>query len=266
MVVGDDDQAIYGWRGADVGVILDFETDWPDVHIVKLEENYRSSQVILDAAHAVVSLNQKRREKRLFTQRAGGERIISHEAIDERRGRCTSPTPSSSCRTREGISPMTARSSIAPTRSRACWKRRCGPAVCPTPSSGRALLRPRRSQRRAGLSAPVSQPADRAGPAPRHQRPARGIGEKTVAKLEAKARLGGLPLWLAIQNAVEDEEFFGQWSAQKAARLCRSGAGAAGHRGRDVGQQAGARILLRTGYLGQFKAGEPEDESRQRRT
>ena len=68
-MVGDDDQAIYGWRGADVRLLLDFQHDWPDAEIVKLEENYRSSQVILDAAHAVVACNESARKAAVYAAR-----------------------------------------------------------------------------------------------------------------------------------------------------------------------------------------------------
>jgi DNA helicase-2/ATP-dependent DNA helicase PcrA len=82
-VVGDDDQSIYSWRGADLRNILDFERDWPDTAVVKLEQNYRSTQLILDAAHAVVSRNNARKEKKLWTDNAGGIRIQRFEAYNE---------------------------------------------------------------------------------------------------------------------------------------------------------------------------------------
>ena len=82
-VVGDPDQSIYRWRGADLRNILDFERDFPDAAIVKLEQNYRSTQVILDAATAVISQNRNRKDKRLWTDRHGGERILYVRASDE---------------------------------------------------------------------------------------------------------------------------------------------------------------------------------------
>ncbi len=82
-VVGDDDQSIYSWRGADIRNILDFERDWPDATVVKLERNYRSTQLILDAAHAVVSRNAARKEKRLWTTNEGGRPIQRFEAYNE---------------------------------------------------------------------------------------------------------------------------------------------------------------------------------------
>jgi DNA helicase II / ATP-dependent DNA helicase PcrA len=82
-VVGDDDQSIYGWRGANVQNILDFERDYPDATVVKLEQNYRSTQLILDAAHAVVSRNERRTDKKLWTQNQGGVPIQRFEAFNE---------------------------------------------------------------------------------------------------------------------------------------------------------------------------------------
>ncbi|HEV7605469.1 MAG TPA: 3'-5' exonuclease, partial [Candidatus Limnocylindrales bacterium] len=82
-VVGDDDQSIYSWRGADLRNILDFERDWPDTAVVKLEQNYRSTQLILDAAHAVVSRNSARKDKKLWTENGGGMRIQRFEAYNE---------------------------------------------------------------------------------------------------------------------------------------------------------------------------------------
>ena len=82
-VVGDDDQSIYSWRGADIRNILDFEGDYPAAAVVKLEQNYRSTQLILDAAHAVVTHNSSRKDKKLWTDNSGGARISRFEAYNE---------------------------------------------------------------------------------------------------------------------------------------------------------------------------------------
>ncbi len=84
MVVGDDDQSIYSWRGADLRNILEFESDYPEAHVVKLEQNYRSMGNILNAANAVIANNQHRKAKRLFTDAGDGEKIQVYLATDER--------------------------------------------------------------------------------------------------------------------------------------------------------------------------------------
>ena len=84
MVVGDDDQSIYSWRGADISNILDFEKDFPKAKVVKLEQNYRSTGHILGAANAVVRNNSQRKDKRLFTDLGDGEKIQAYQASDER--------------------------------------------------------------------------------------------------------------------------------------------------------------------------------------
>jgi DNA helicase II / ATP-dependent DNA helicase PcrA len=82
-VVGDPDQSIYKWRGADLKNILDFEHDFPEATIVKLERNYRSTQIILDAASAVIGQNRNRKDKHLWTDRKGGDRIVYYRGNDE---------------------------------------------------------------------------------------------------------------------------------------------------------------------------------------
>jgi DNA helicase II / ATP-dependent DNA helicase PcrA len=82
-VVGDPDQSIYKWRGADVKNILDFERDYPKALIVRLEQNYRSTQVILDAASAVIRQNRQRKDKKLWTDRSGGDKIVYTRTQDE---------------------------------------------------------------------------------------------------------------------------------------------------------------------------------------
>src|SRR6476660_1583860 len=82
-VVGDPDQSIYKWRGADLRNLLDFEHDFPEAGIVKLERNYRSTQIILDAASAVISQNRNRKDKHLWTDRTGGARIVYFRGNDE---------------------------------------------------------------------------------------------------------------------------------------------------------------------------------------
>lgn len=84
FVVGDDNQSIYGWRGADITNILNFESDFPDAKVVKLEQNYRSTKNILRAANAVIVRNRYRRDKRLWTENTEGSAVVYYEARDER--------------------------------------------------------------------------------------------------------------------------------------------------------------------------------------
>ncbi len=82
-VVGDEDQSVYAFRGATIRNILEFERDYPDAKVFKLEQNYRSTQTILDAANALIKNNSQRKDKRLFTDKGEGTKVIRYHADDE---------------------------------------------------------------------------------------------------------------------------------------------------------------------------------------
>ncbi len=84
FAVGDEDQSIYGWRGADIQNILDFQKDFPDAKIIKLEQNYRSTTNILNAANAVIANNRGRFDKKLWTDKTGGVRVETYTGEDDR--------------------------------------------------------------------------------------------------------------------------------------------------------------------------------------
>jgi len=82
-VVGDDDQSIYGWRGAEVANLLEMEKDYPEVKVIKLEQNYRSTNTILDAANAIIKNNIRRRGKKLWSSKGQGTKIVLHTFSDD---------------------------------------------------------------------------------------------------------------------------------------------------------------------------------------
>ena len=82
-VVGDEDQSVYSWRQADIRNILNFESDFPEARVIVLEQNYRSTQTIIQAAREIIAPNRQRKDKRLFTENARGERIFVFEGFDE---------------------------------------------------------------------------------------------------------------------------------------------------------------------------------------
>ena len=116
MVVGDEDQSIYGFRHADIRNILDFERDFPEAEVVKLEQNYRSTQTILSAANAVVERNRERRPKQLWTEIEGGEPVQLSELPTSTRRRAGWRGRSSASARRTASSARTSRSSTGPTR------------------------------------------------------------------------------------------------------------------------------------------------------
>ena len=133
-VVGDEDQSIYGWRGANIRNILDFERDFPGAIIIRLEQNYRSTKNILEAASAVVANNTERIGKWLWTDAGAGEKITLYEAPDsENEALWIADTIEN--RAGAQSARITSRCSTAPTRSRARSKKPCGATAASTSSS-----------------------------------------------------------------------------------------------------------------------------------
>jgi len=263
VVVGDDDQAIYGWRGADVRLILDFERDWPEVRIVKLEENYRSSQVILDAAHAVVARNSHRHDKRLYTKKEGGERIICYEALDERREALYVANTILLLQHEQGYLPgdfaviyrTNAQSRVLEESLRAC--------DIPYTVIGGARFYDRAEVKDVlAYLRLCHNPADELALRRVINVPARGIGDKTVTRLEAQARLGGIPLWQAVQNAVDDADLLPAATRKRLANFVTLIEGLRRTAAESTVTQLSREVLSRTGYLARFSNDDPEDESR----
>ena len=175
-VVGDDDQSIYSWRGADIRNILEFERDHPDAKVIRLEQNYRSTSHILDVANAVVANNRRRKGKNLWTARGTGRPAHVVEVADEHAearfvasevrtlleegvggegaGASPPPRPPRHRRALPHQRPVArARGGVRPLRHRLPGRRR------------HALLRARRGQGRARLPGDHQQPGRRAAPA-----------------------------------------------------------------------------------------------------
>ncbi len=222
-VVGDDDQSIYSWRGADLRNILDFEADNPDAKVVKLEQNYRSTQTILDAAHAVVSRNAGRKEKRLWTDRGGGTQITLFDAYNEyeeaefvarqveklvgagRRGGMAALLTS-----RAGDEDGTLRYGDIAVAYRINAQSRVLEESClrfglPYQLVGGTRVYERREVKDAlGYVRLARNPADRVALGRIITVPARGIGAKTVEELGAWAESRDVTMWDAVQAAGEN--------------------------------------------------------------
>jgi DNA helicase-2/ATP-dependent DNA helicase PcrA len=221
-VVGDDDQSIYSWRGADLRNILDFERDHPTTKVVKLEQNYRSTQTILDAAHAVVSRNEGRKEKKLWTDRGAGTAITLFDAYNEYEeaefvARQIERLTGSG---RSGLNAMlTARADdesgslrygeIAITYRINAQSRVLEEAFVrfgiPYQLVGGTRFYERREVKDAlGYVRLSRNTADRVALERVINVPARGIGDKTMAELRASAEARGGTLWEAIERSGEN--------------------------------------------------------------
>ena len=207
FVVADEDQSIYRWRGADYRNIARLREDYPDLATYLLEQNYRSTQTILDVAHAVIRHNPGRTEKRLFTRRGRGVKVIVHEAYD----------------------PEDEAQFVVDTIAELVLRGEARPGDCAvmyrTNAQSRALedafIRAGLPYRLVGATRfyarreikdliaflrVVHNPADSASLSRIIGVPPRGIGKRTVVALEEAARAQGAPLWWAVEAAATGAE------------------------------------------------------------
>src|SRR5437867_4274811 len=217
-VVGDDDQSIYGWRGADIRNILDFERDWPDATVVKLEQNYRSTQLILDAAHAVVSKNVARSDKKLWTENARGRLIERFEAYNEeeeaewivrRVEELTGTRGSALTRRADDGETMKLRDIAVLYRtnaqSRAIEEACLRYGIRYQVVGGTRFYSRREVKDALAYLRVLRSDADQVSFERVINVPARSIGDKTIAVIRAYVAREGVPFWLGLKRAAEGE-------------------------------------------------------------
>jgi len=208
MVVGDDDQSIYRWRGADISNILDFESTYPGASVVRLEQNYRSSERILEAANAVIRHNRRRKGKTLRTERGGGEPLTLVETADEM-DEARWIVEEIEARLRDDASASLRRFAIlyrTNAQSRAledAFRRRgMGYQIV----GGVRFYERREIQDLLGYLRLISNPRDTGAFERTVNTPRRGIGGTSQARLSAWAREAGIPLLEAAARAEEVPE------------------------------------------------------------
>ena len=254
LVVGDTDQSIYKFRGADYRNLMRFEEEFPDATIIVLDQNYRSTQRILDAANAVIANNAARKPKHLWTEQVGGELLTRYQAEDEhdeadvrgRRDHRDSPTP-------RGSASATSRSSTGPTRRAASSKRRwCGTGL-PYRVVGGVKFYDRREVKDAlAYLRALVNPDDEVSWKRIVNVPKRGVGDTSLAKVEQYAQAHGLPFRDALRECaaagVTGKALGGVRDLLRAHGRVR--------RGRAEGGVAPTveAILHRTGYLAELEA------------
>jgi DNA helicase II / ATP-dependent DNA helicase PcrA len=202
-VVGDDDQAIYRWRGADVTHILELEREYPGARVVKLEQNYRSTRPILDAAHAVISRAYRRREKRLWTEREGGSPLALLVAQDEHEEGEHIARTAERCHQEgvpwDGIAVLYRTNAQSRPVEAALRGRRIPYAIVRgTSFYERAEVKDAAAYLRLALSPRSDVDLVRVV-----NRPARGVGDRSLERLQAFAEERGLALFDALREVEE---------------------------------------------------------------
>lgn len=262
-VVGDDDQAIYGWRGADVRLLLDFVHDWPDARVVKLEENYRSSQVILDAAHAVVSRNEDRHEKRLYTRRDGGDPIVFFRARDDRAEARYVAETILRMQAEEGFYPEDFAVIYRTNAQSLRFEETLQALGIPF-----SLLGGMRFFERAEVKDVLAylrlclNPEDELALRRVVNVPARQIGQTTVDKLLTLARMEGTTLWKVVQRAAQGGDLVSKKKQKDLAGFVSLIEQLAARAAELTVSALTAEVLDRTGYRLMLSTTDPEDENR----
>jgi len=201
-VVGDEDQSIYGWRGADIQNILSFEKDYPNARIIKLEQNYRSTKNILDASGSLVSKNEARKGKTLWTERTGGDPVTLYEASDaEAEALFVAQQIQEYQRRHPGDS--------AAVLYRTNFQSRLFEEACRRTNLKYSVVGGFSFYERAEIKDLLSylklclNPNDSVSLLRVINTPPRGIGKTSLDSLELKARQLGISLWQALERIVE---------------------------------------------------------------
>ena len=201
-VVGDDDQAIYSWRGAEITNILGFETDFPGTKVIRLEQNYRSTQAILSASSAVVAQNSRRRDKQLWTDGPAGDRPVLYRATDgDAEARFVARKAGELLDSDSDMRVAILYRTNAQSRLFEEALRREGReflVVGGVAFYQRAEVKDLLAYLRSAMS-----PGDAVSLRRIINTPARGIGRSTLARLGERASANGTTLWRALEEAVD---------------------------------------------------------------
>ncbi|MDP9236427.1 MAG: UvrD-helicase domain-containing protein [Chloroflexota bacterium] len=217
-VVGDPDQSIYSWRSADIRNIMNFERDFPGARIVLLEQNYRSTQTILDAAHAVISGSKLRKEKSLWSDNGAGEPIVAYEAYDEREeGDFIANEIASLTREAHALGEMAVMYRTN-AQSRAIEEALISAGIRYQLVGGTRFYERREVKDILAYLRLVQNAFDMVSFTRVVNVPGRGIGAKTIAELERWAHGLNVPLYTALQVMAEQEQ-----SRAQASRIDRIG-------------------------------------------
>jgi DNA helicase-2/ATP-dependent DNA helicase PcrA len=207
-VVGDDDQSIYRWRGAEVGNILNFEKDFPETKVITLEQNYRSTQNILQAANHVVHRNRYRKEKKLWTENPEGELLAFYVAEDEEdEARSVAKKIMGHVSTGKSIKPYhdVAVFYRINAQSRAVEDELVKNRIPYTVVGGMKFYERKEIKDVLAYLKLIDNPSDGLSLKRIINVPSRGIGEKSIEKIEAFSRERGLPLYEGLKQAVGED-------------------------------------------------------------